>query len=673
MSIGNLDQRPAPLLLSRAVESATRGRLRARLDPLRGCGALAAVDVQVAARIAELAGELDPELVLALALAVAAPRDGHLGYLLDGGQLSAARPAGAEPPVAAELLSAPRLGAHELLASSLVDAPEQRSGAPFVLDGALLATARNFELQEQLARDFARRWARLRGQPPELDWLAAGLRALFPGAVAGDRQALAAASALLRPLSVITGGPGTGKTWTVRNILALSLLAVEGAGPALRIGLAAPTGKAARRVEASIRAGLDEAFAESLAAIGGEAAAGRALGALAELPGQTVHRVLGIGRGGAWRPRHDATNPLPYDLVVVDEASMVDLALMARLSAALAPGARLILLGDRHQLASVEAGAVLAELCDAELAALGAGCAREALVAGLGLELPGDEGAGGPVVELTESRRFGADSGLGRLARACIEGRADDLVELLGSEREAQLSWRAPEPGRALPAALEARALEAFGPLVEGAILATGDRAARAEVWRGCLEALTGFRLLCAHRQGEAGAVTVDERCGAALEEAFGCVQRDGPLWLGRPVMVRVNDPSTGLSNGDVGLVVRAADGARRVVFPAPQGGDLMSVAAARLPPFEGAFATTVHKSQGSEFDEVGLVLPPRDSPVLCRELIYTGLTRARARLTLVATRPVLEAALARRVARRTRLAARLGSALRKERAAGAR
>jgi exodeoxyribonuclease V alpha subunit len=412
--------------------------------------------------------------------------------------------------------------------------------------------------------------------------------------------------ALTRGFTLITGGPGSGKTFTVAYVLA-ALAVAAGATPP-RIALAAPTGKAAARLAESLHAQLARmALPAAL---------------ISSLPREpaTLHRLLGIS---PWRaqPRHHAGAPLPFDVVVVDEASMVDLPLMARLVDALAPRARLILLGDPDQLAAVEAGNVLAALVDA--------CRDDPFAA--------------CHVALSGSHRFGARSAIGALARAIA---ADDAEAALAVPRTAgpAVQW---VDGDARDALVE-HAYDAFGPL-----LSAGDPAA-------ALAAARGFRVLTALRHGPWGCLAINRAIEARLKRRH-ALHMDGEWWKGQLVLVVANRPELGIFNGDTGVVWPDADRRPQVWFEGADGA-LRAIPPAALPPHEGAFALTVHKAQGSEFDGIALVTGP-DSAVLTRELLYTGVTRARSGLTLYADTDTLRAGIARRTLRMTGLADRLREA----------
>ena len=447
-------------------------------------------------------------------------------------------------------------------------------------------------------------------------------------------QAVAAAVALRQRFSVISGGPGTGKTYTVLRLIRMLVddaLDHDRQPPLIR--LAAPTGKAAARMMESVHAGL------------AGLADGERLRPLLPERAFTLHRLLGLGRYGT-RARHDRDNPLTAEAVIVDEASMVDLPLMARLAEAIPMGGRLILLGDRYQLASVESGSVLAEICRCagmneftpaqhqELAPLLQGDAPPAVASRPALA--------DHVVTLQTSHRFSPDSAIGRLAAAVNAGEAERAMTLAtasGETRDLELV-SAPDPE-----ALAARIADACAALVE----ATEPEAA--------LAALDAVRLLTATRVGPHGAEAMNRLIHRRLADNHG-FDPDRQWFHGRPVIVLHNDYRVGLFNGDTGVCLRGEDGRLRVWFRAEDG--LRQLLPTALPEHETVFAMTVHKSQGSEFDHVYLLLPDRDMHVLSRELVYTGITRARQRLTLMAPEATLRAALARTVARTSGLGARL-------------
>jgi exodeoxyribonuclease V alpha subunit len=539
-----------------------------------------------------------------------------------------------------------------VLATGIVGTAEQPGSFPLILDRqGRLYLHRYFDYERRLAR----RLARVARQPdlplPEAE-VRARLDSLFGAdSTAGeiDRQKLAAALALLRRLVLISGGPGTGKTSTVLNLL-ICVLAVD---PQARIVLAAPTGRAAARMQEAIR----------------ERAQGLAPELRQRLPAQavTVHRLLGFDphRGRcAWH----AGRPLPLDMLVVDEASMLDLALATRLCEAVPEHARLILLGDRDQLAAVESGAVFAELARQE----GLAPATVQRLAGLaGADVPrlaalaAPAVAGAPavlrdcVIRFDRQYRFGSESAVGAFAAAIRTGNQVAALDAL-QRGHPDLRWQEPlAPTSGGPdAELFARLAAGFADYF--AVLDAA--AAPSEVFA----ALQGFRVLCAMRSGPWGAEGLAARLSefarrrldAPAEAAF-----VSPWYRGRPVMLLRNDPVLQVFNGDVGIALPDPEGALAVCFPAP-GGSFRWLAPVRLPEHQTAWAMTVHKAQGSEFDAVAVVLPPAASPVLTRELLYTAVTRARSSILLVASEERLREAVAAPTLRDSGLLERLREAV---------
>lgn len=512
----------------------------------------------------------------------------------------------------------------QLQASSLVGA----AGAftPLILDQGRLYLARYHNYEQQLAEQLLQRSADL----PEVDEsvLSASLERLFAfNTQQPDWQRLAATQAVRRNLAVISGGPGTGKTTTVVRLLA-ALLEQPG-GERLAIGLAAPTGKAAARMAEAIRnakASLPVTDAIK-AALPDEA--------------KTLHRLLG-SRGDSPAVRHDQHNPLALDVLVVDEASMVDLALMAKLLLALPPKARLILLGDKDQLCAVEAGAVFAELCE------GRGFDQQAAadlqrITGqqVPVSLPQSK-LGDAVVLLTHSHRFAGDSGIGELARRINGGDVRGTLSLL-KENRPDLSWNAEPSSSELLERLD----QGYGPYLAAA--RSGDPAA-------AFEAFNSFRVLTAQREGGWGVAGINEALEARIKRRSSIASRER-WYVGRAVMVRQNDYALGLFNGDIGICLNTEYGLR-VFFEGEEG--FRPFAPARLPSHDSAFAMTVHKSQGSEFREVLLVLPELPSPLLSRSLFYTGITRAKQRVEIWGLPARLSEAVATKAERAAGLAQRL-------------
>ncbi|MGE0082320.1 MAG: exodeoxyribonuclease V subunit alpha [Thiohalomonadaceae bacterium] len=590
-----------------------RERLRRAVDGQR----LRDLDFHFAACVCEVARCDAPELWLAAALASRATADGHVCIALDE---VAGRPVLDDPALVAPALEPWRAA---LRASGAVGRGE--GGMPLVLDARdRLYLGRYWHFERILVRELM-----ARATAAEVDVARAreGLARLFPASDGeDDPQRRAAAVALLRRLAVISGGPGTGKTTTVTRLLALL---VEQSWPRVpRIALAAPTGKAAARLTESIKQAKQTLACDA-----------QVREAIPEEAG-TVHRLLRAIPGETGF-RHHAGNPLHLDVLVVDEASMVDVSLMARLLDALPPEARLILLGDRDQLSSVEAGSVLGDVCNRgeempcspDMAARLAELGERAPAVAAGVPAMADS-----LAVLTRSYRFGSDSGIGRLARAVNRGDAQAAVEACGAD-DGAVRWR--EVGSAdLAEAIGAAAVAGYRAYLE-----TTDPAE-------ALVRFGRFRFLCALREGPFGVAQVNAAAEAALRRA-GLLQAHGRHYPGRPVLVTRNDYALGLFNGDVGLVWPdpQAGGRLRAFFATPDG-QLRRVLLHRLPAHETVFAMTVHKSQGSEFDRCVVLLPDVDAPVMSRELVYTGITRARREVELWGTRALFTRAVQRRIER---------------------
>ncbi len=483
---------------------------------------------------------------------------------------------------------------------------------PLVLDGDRLYLHRYYDYQRRLARALTAR--RLTTFPVDEARLKTTLDRLFSnstGHTADPAQRAAAEAAVRRGLTIISGGPGTGKTSTVVRILG-ALLDLQ---PDLRALLVAPTGKAATRLSASIREQRDSL--------------GLPATTLAKIPetAATVQRRLGFQPQNPTRFAHDATHPLPADIVVLDEASMVDLALMTKLVEAVPPHARLILLGDKDQLASVAAGHVLGDI--AEIAAPGEPLEKT-------------------FAQLTYSHRFAKAGGIGRLADAIKAGDPDAVVDLLRGGLP-NVTWLEPtkEPHAYRPAGydrLERLAVDGLAPLYD-------HLGSPAEA----LMAMPRFQILCAHRRGRWGAEALNDQIHRWLLK-HQVLPTDDEWHPGRPVIVLVNDPAQDLYNGDTGVTLLDPDGTLRVHFPtlavANQILATRALSLAQLPRHAPLYAMTIHKAQGSGFDHVVAVLPPEPSPVTTRELLYTAVTRAKERVTLLATEQVLRHATTTRVQR---------------------
>ena len=571
---------------------------------------------------------------MALALARHAVGRGHTCVHLDDAEAALG-------PAAAPLLTEHReaLAENPLVADATTLAAEESAPRPLVIDAGRLYLQRYHDHERRLARAIGERLAQPAATAP-------GTESEGEAADTTDWQAVAEWVARRHRFSVISGGPGTGKTFTiVRLMLALidDALASSTQPPVFR--LAAPTGKAAARMKAAVDQGL--AVLEPPPEV------------RAHLPAAatTLHRLLRLSPVST-RPGHDRERPLAADVVIVDEASMVDLPLMTRLVEALPPTARLVLLGDRYQLASVESGAVLADLC----APAGVNAFSPAQVAAAGALLadhaptPAPHPLGDHVVTLQTGRRFSGDSGIGRLAGAINAGDIGAVKAALNPDANSDANSDAgadpgvtttPDLGESSIAALVERMAAACAPLHT------------AHSVEAALDALDRVRLLTATRIGPVGSEALNARIAAALAAQFG-FDPTSPWYAGRPVMVTRNDPRAGLFNGDTGVVRLDDDGRPGIWFRTEAG--LRRFRPSACPAHVTVYAMTIHKSQGSEFDQVDLVLPPAGSRTLSRELLYTGVTRARDRLHLVATPDALTEAVERTSQRVSGLAERIAA-----------
>lgn len=576
-----------------------------------------ALDRHFAELMNRLATQPDPELQLAALLVSRHRASGHICWPLR--------------EVAGQPLEENLLGLHrapaaagwakKLRATAVVGDPGDFR--PLILDRQdRLYLRRYWEYEAFLAQAIL---ARLDGPQPMVDLprLQTGLARLIPQMDEKNGQRRAAENAVTKNFSVITGGPGTGKTRTVITILALLLEQIE--NRPLRIALVAPSGKAAARLKESIQNAR-----ETLAC---------ANEIKARLPtdASTIHRLLGTMPDSPyfW---HQADRPLIVDVVVVDEASMVDLALMAKLFAAIPLEARIILLGDKDQLTSVEAGYVLGDICGSNPAATSADPSAQ-MAFSFATNEPNSR-IQSAIVELQHNYRFPRSSGIYQLVDAINRGDADEAIRVLRGEDHSDVSWKELPNPRALAQPLQEAATSGFRHYLET------DNPAEA------LSRFADFRILCALRHGPMGVVELNRLVAQLLGKA-GLLRENDHWFRGRPIMVTRNDYNAKLFNGDIGITLfdPTEPGEKRIFFPTVEN-QIRRVLPSRLPVHETAFAMTVHKSQGSEFAKILLILPENDSPILSRELLYTGLTRAREHVEIWASETVLRAAMGRRVTR---------------------
>jgi exodeoxyribonuclease V alpha subunit len=561
------------------------------LGRFNAAGVVEASDAHAARRIQALSGEPDDEVGLAVALAVRSLRHGSVCLELD---------AVSHEPLP-QGLTWPGAGwVDRVAASRLADAGVVR------VEGDLVYLDRYWREERQVRDDLV---SRLTLPPPPVDTRRLEQLAvtLFDERYAEQRTA--ALTAAQQWTTVLTGGPGTGKTTAVAGLL--TLLADQSERP-LRIALTAPTGKASARLQEAVRNALaGPAFDGHRDAVGLPAA-------------QTLHRLLGWKRGSRNRFRHDRGNRLPHDVIVVDETSMVSLTMMARLVEAVRSDCRLVFVGDPDQLASVEAGAVLADL-----------------VEGLTRREPRT------VASLATSHRFGPE--IGGLAGAVRAGDADRTLELLSTGGDHAELLDASDPAvltslrdRLVRHALRLREVAAAGAAAEA------------------IAVLDHHRLLCAHRDGPWGVGHWNRLVERALAEHTGLPIGGGwgqEWYAGRPLLLTSNDYGLDLFNGDTGVVVATPDGVRAAI---EVPGGHRELATSRLTDVETMHAMTVHKSQGSQAAEITVLLPPDDSRLLTRELLYTALTRAEQKVTVVATPDAVRRAVERPAQRASGLAARL-------------
>ncbi len=593
------------------------------LDSLGKSGFFSPLELHFARFMAKVSKSPSQELMLAAALVSRLTREGHICFDLALQEPFHASEAGGS-------LVFPEAGnwGKTLKKSGVVGEPGEHR--PLILDSKdRLYLYRYWEYQEELAKGIKSRIAP-EGHVLQMKSLREGLNRIFPALEEPgiDWQKVAAFAAARRKFCVITGGPGTGKTTTVAKILAL--LVEQSGNQKLRAALVSPTGKGAARLQEAMKKAKEGLACEE------------SVKAFVPDDASTIHRLLVPAPGSPYF-RFNAENHLPVDAVVVDEASMVDLALMSKLTQALPPQARFILLGDKDQLSSVEAGAVLGDICDTGVSHPFSKTFCAEIQETTGYAIKGANAAHGMsdcIVQLTRSYRFGEASGIASASRSVNEGDADAALKTLQDTRRGDLRWSPVPSPKSLPRALKDRGLEEFHYLFQ---VSDPQKA---------FEQLDRFRILCALRQGPYGVHAVNLLVEHLLRGQK-LIRGEGRWYRGRPVLITQNDYNLHLYNGDIGIAMPdpRANGELRVFFKAPDGA-LRALHPVRLPEHETVYALTVHKSQGSEFDRLLLILPDQDSPVLTRELIYTGITRAREGVEVWGNENVFREAVGRRTTR---------------------
>ena len=631
------------------------------LQPFVEAGVLGAAEVHFAGWLARAGGVADPAVVLGAAMATWASQNGHscaaLDLLPNVVHRGVASPGEANDTVEApevQSLPWPETGVwRAALAAAagvvrVVEGPDPApvlDEHPLVLCGNRLYLQRHWVDECMVAQSLRERTATTGGMEALSAEAIGLLESLLPTFVEGEPnlQRQAADTVLANRVSLLVGGPGTGKTYSLARILAVLMCDAHAKGRPLRVALAAPTGKAATRMQESIATALAEP---------------KMLGdvpqsvhrAMQMVVPSTIHRLLGsLAPAQHHRFRHNAANPLPHDLVVIDETSMVSAPQMARLLEAVPADARLLLIGDPDQLESVERGAVLGDIVAA--AAPPDGSAGSGPLAGV-------------AVRLLRAHRFKKGSPIALFADAVRTQKFDDATAQsvalpdLEALRALRIARREASPGEEVPSVVfgvhsspehQSAAQHAVHDVITDFIEAARDCANAGDA-PGALRALAGVRVLCAHRHGPYG---VSHWNRLAEQWLFGDLGAPGPWYPGRPLLITRNDARLGLSNGDTGVVV-ARDGGVAAVFSV--GDSVVEFDPVQLADVETAFAMTVHKSQGSEYPTVVFVLPPASSPLATRELVYTGATRAREHLVLVGDDAALQQALSVRALRMTGL-----------------
>ena len=648
-------------------------------------------DAVIAARISLFGEVTDATVALAFALAIAAPKGGSAcvdlyTVGLDTTETNDFKEAGEKEPPA---IPADRDAWVAAVASchKLVGSLDSSETAPFKLANGKLYTHRYATYQSDLAERLLTMSAQDGPSLANPQLLSRGLAALYDGLSADPtpRQLLASAIACTSSLTFITGGPGMGKTWTVRYILALlliqrsALMAEDPKVKPLRIKLAAPTGKAATRMRDAISEKIHSTLTPKLTGITGEHTTPEEVTSkLLDLDAGTIHRLLKYTPKSPTSFRHNRDNPLPVDLIVIDEASMIDLALMSKLMQAIPDTAQIVILGDKNQLSSVEAGTVLSDICEgtsqgkAQLTET-----KKALLQELGLHVDDSIDivkAGeisGSTVTLNKTYRFVETDRIGCFASAAVAepySPAEALRQLVDRVDVLGVSPLLAHAKRGVSKEAIEVICKGYEPYLERLNAGPTAQESQVEFHRDALSLFDKLRILCAHRKGDTGVEGLNAATIKALKKRGLIPNTSASNWIGQPILITQNDTATGRFNGDIGLVVSRTDeqGETQLVVAFPGSSETGSeavhyLAPIRLPNHETAFAMTIHKSQGSEFEHALIVLPTKESPILTRELIYTGVTRGKRRITILSDKEVLLGGLTKRVKRASGLAELLG------------
>ncbi len=551
-------------------------------------GVLSDLDFHFAQFMGKLSSSQDTSLLLAAALTSYANAQGHICFDLTQPQIF-------EQHLPFQL---PNLQAWQnaLLHSNVVGKPHEFK--PLILDQQRLYLHRYWQYQQQLILSITNR---LQKSVSNVSTENNDFEQLISTKTLHQDQKSAIEIAISHYFCIISGGPGTGKTSTVVNIL-LRLLLLQ---PQLRIVLTAPTGKAATRLQETINT-VRQSLSHPIAK---------------QLPQQamTIHRLLGVLPNSPYF-KHNADNPLPYDVVVVDEASMIDLPLMAKLAQAIPLTSRWILLGDKDQLASVEAGTVLGDICDA------------------GLNDQAHSKLQNSLVLLQKSYRFNQYQGIGALAETVKQGQSQKALHILKSANYPEVDW------------YDLNDCQDFTSCMTEKILAGFINYLKERNPKTALAKFNQFRILCALRHGRYGVLSINRFIEYLLRQ-YELIPAQYKWYHGKPIMITQNDYTLNLFNGDVGITLWNDQGELQVFFPMADG-EIRSFLPTRLPAHEMVYAMTIHKSQGSEFDKVFMLLPQQTSPILTRELIYTGITRAKSMVSIWGTEKVLKHAVRQKVER---------------------